>query len=121
MLCDLLRADGCDVSVAHDGLQAVVVLSECQDEGTMPNLILLDMHMDGLSGWDFQSIVHEHGFFIPTVIVTGDPNPERCARDVGAVAYLPKPFDISALEELLDQMVVVGTDAPRNPRDLLAS
>jgi CheY-like chemotaxis protein len=110
-LADLFQLEGCDVLLAHDGLQAIQRLSE----GALPDIVFLDMHMDGFDGWDFQAELQRLGLSIPTVVMTGDPHPDRCAEDVGAVAYLAKPFDLHDIRKLLDEMIVVGTSRPQSP------
>jgi CheY-like chemotaxis protein len=110
-MADLFQLEGCEVLLAHDGLQAIQVLVG----GALPDVIFLDMHMDGFDGWDFQAELKRLGLSIPTVVMTGDPHPDRCAQDIGAVAYLAKPFDLHNIRKLLDEMIIVGTSQPGAP------
>jgi CheY-like chemotaxis protein len=110
-LADLFQLEGCEVWLAQDGLQAIQLLSA----GAAPHLIFLDMHMEGFDGWDFHAELQRLGISIPTVVMTGDPHPQRCAEEIGAVAYLAKPFDLDDIRKLLDEMIVVRAGRPENP------
>jgi CheY-like chemotaxis protein len=110
-LSELFLLEGCEVLLAQDGLQAIQRLIE---DG-LPDIVFLDMHMDGFDGWDFQAELKRLGLAIPTVVMTGDSQPDRCAEEVGAVAYLAKPFDLHDLRNLLDDMIVVGKGQGRGP------
>src|SRR5687767_5964667 len=48
-LAELFRMEGYGVTLAEDGLAALRLLMA----GTEPDVILLDMHMEGLNGWEF--------------------------------------------------------------------
>jgi CheY-like chemotaxis protein len=121
LLSDLLRVDGCEVITAYDGREAIELLSDRVCQGLSPNFIFLDMHMDGGDGWDFAAQLRQMDLAIPTVVVTGDPHPERCASEIGAVAYLAKPLDFSDLDHVLDGLIVIGTDGARGRRQSVAS
>jgi CheY-like chemotaxis protein len=105
VLNDLLKIDGCDVRTARDGLEALEIIQA----GPLPDVIFLDMHMAGLDGWGFRARLQELGLAIPTVVVTGDSRPALCAEEIGAVAYVMKPFDLSSLDAVLDEMIVTRT------------
>ena len=107
ILSELFRDDGCEVTTALGGLQAIELLRA----GARPDVIFLDMHMDDCDGWDFQARLRGMALTIPIVVVTGDPEPERCAKEIGAVAYVAKPFDLSELDAVLDGMMMIGTHA----------
>jgi len=69
-----------------------------------PNCLVLDIHLGTLTGFDLHEWLVASGASVPTVFITGqddDATRER-ARQVGAVAYLCKPFNdeslISAIE-----------------------
>jgi FixJ family two-component response regulator len=57
--------------------------------------LVLDVHLEGLSGLDLQERLVAAGARIPVVVISAhddDPTRER-ARRAGAVDYLRKPFD----------------------------
>lgn len=73
--------------------------------GNIPDLVLLDISLPGISGLEFLSEIRTNQFFrhIPVVIISGqDPdNWQEQVRAVGIQGYLQKPFDP---QHLLNQM-----------------
>jgi FixJ family two-component response regulator len=60
-----------------------------------PACMLLDLHMPGLNGIQILEALRTRRMNIPTIIITGNDQPdmrERC-MNAGAVAYLQKPLD----------------------------
>lgn len=93
MLSEALRAEGLRITQAHDGLHGLQLIAS----GGAPDLILLDMHMEGFSGWDFGAEFKQLALRTPIVVITADTDPERCAEAVGARAYLAKPLNLKTL------------------------
>lgn len=62
-----------------------------------PDLVLLDLHMPGMNGFDVMAALKEIGRdeSVPIVMLTGDASPEAKLRGLrgGARDYLTKPFD----------------------------
>ena len=62
-----------------------------------PDLILLDLHMPSMNGFDVMAALKECGIdeSVPIVMLTGDASPEAKLRGLrgGARDYLTKPFD----------------------------
>lgn len=95
-LDDVLTMDGYDVVTACDGREGLDRLHQEQDTG----LILLDLMMPGMNGWEFraQQLQEPNLATIPVVVISADRNASRAAQALGAAAYLNKPVE---LEELL--------------------
>jgi FixJ family two-component response regulator len=77
--------------------------------------LVLDIHLDGMSGFDVHGRLAAAGAAIPTIFITAHddaPTRER-ARHAGSVAYLPKPFDKRALLDAIARAVDGG---PRSTR-----
>lgn len=72
-----------------------------------PDLILLDFYMLGLDGLETLEKMNEiDGFDIPVIMLTSistKPLEETC-RKLGAVAFLPKPFDPTQLKETIAEV-----------------
>ena len=68
-----------------------------------PHCVILDLHLDGMSGLELQARLAEEGRQVPIVFVTAmeDPLVRQKALDAGAAAYLEKPFDAQRLLEVL--------------------
>ncbi len=87
-----------DVTTKEDGLQAISWLHS----GNIPDLIITDLQMPNMDGFELISRLKESGFFrdIPIVVLSSkDSSNDRikCLK-MGAVDFLLKPFNP---EELL--------------------
>ena len=92
----ILEGQGVRVETAVDGLAAVARLAEGKDP---PDLVLLDMQMPKLSGYDTARMLREGGFDRPIVALTADAmhgDMTKCLES-GCDAYLPKPIDSAEL------------------------
>jgi FixJ family two-component response regulator len=61
--------------------------------------IITDLQMPGLSGLDLQARLRADGHLTPIIFITAYPNEAARARafDAGAVAFLTKPYEETAL------------------------
>jgi CheY-like chemotaxis protein len=92
-----LSDEGYEVLTASDGAEALTVVQQ-----HLPRVILLDMRMPVMDGWQFARAYHRSpGPHAPIVVVTAAREAAARAAEIGAEGVLPKPFRI---EELL-QMV----------------
>jgi CheY-like chemotaxis protein len=67
-----------------------------------PDLVLIDVSMPGLDGFEVGKAVRRHGKTrcIPLMFLSGEENDSR-ARELWAIACLAKPFDPVALITLI--------------------
>jgi CheY-like chemotaxis protein len=94
-MIEALQEDGYTVRSAYDREQG---LSEI--EHVPPALILLDLHMPGITTIEFLERVHANGFpLIPIVIMTADMHATTYLSTQLELTYLLKPFDLDALLE----------------------
>src|SRR5437867_348278 len=92
-----LSDEGYEVLTASDGAEALTVVQQHR-----PRVILLDMRMPVMDGWQFARAYRRRpGPHAPIVVVTAAREAAERAAEIGAEGVLPKPFRI---EELL-QMV----------------
>jgi excisionase family DNA binding protein len=84
---------------AEDGLSAL--------EEEVPDLILLDVMMPQVDGWEMLRRVQErHGVgSIPVVMFSGQLEANEEAVERGAQGFVGKPFDLRALVEQTKQIV----------------
>ena len=70
-------------------------------DSRVPDCVLLDIHMPGLTGLQVQARLRDAGRDLPVVFITGSDAAElaRAALDAGGVCLLRKPF---SNERLLD-------------------
>lgn len=66
--------------------------------------IVTDLHMPGLDGLDLQSVLLADGHRTPIIFITAYPKEAARSRALkaGAVAFLTKPFEESALISSLE-------------------
>ncbi len=87
-----LEADGCTVREAASAEEGLAALNE-----ESPDLILLDVEMPQVDGWEMLRLVREkHGVeSIPVVMYSGkvDIGSASEAEERGAQAFVGKPFD----------------------------
>lgn len=107
-LTDNLRFEGYRTVAARDGREGLALaLSEA------PDLILLDVMMPGVSGWEVCRQLRQRGLDVPIIMLTarGDEADRVRGLELGADDYLPKPF---GLRELLARIrAVLRRPGPR--------
>src|SRR3954462_865265 len=92
VLADALTEVGFRVEVAVNGLQALQVLAR-----ELPAVILLDMHMPVLDGLGFIERLAEYGAKAPIIVMSGYSLSRQELQQLGATAFIAKPFDIDVL------------------------
>ena len=101
----IMTAQGYEVTAFGDARRALTAL----DAGPLPFLILLDLMMAGMSGWEFRAaqLANTRLNPIPVVVLTAANTLSDGVHTVSDVEIVGKPF---ALDELLE---VVGRYANR--------
>jgi len=100
-LCAMLDLEGFEHAEAANGREALDYL----DRSRLPCLVLLDLEMPVMNGWDFREkqLAEERLSRIPVVVVTAtDPGSGR--RFPGASAFLWKPLKFEKVVAVLDRM-----------------
>lgn len=94
----LLRSEGF-ISKAYD--KAEDFLKEFKP--AVDDLLILDMHLPGMNGCALLDKMEKRGIHFPFIIITGfdEPVNRSCAKKYGALAYLRKPVDSTALIDLI--------------------
>ncbi len=93
-LKDFLESENYLVLTAENGFEAMKLL---QTSG-MPDLILLDMKMPIMNGWEFAiEFLDKHDHQSPMVVITAAADAEKRAKDISAVGWVEKPFDLEVL------------------------
>jgi len=107
MLADIFREEGYEVQTAIHGRQALDSLRQSTFD-----LLLTDMSMPVMDGWQLARELKEQGVSVPLVVMTAAQSAAALAREVDAVAYLGKPFDIDTLLSTVDQVIHSTKDSP---------
>jgi chemosensory pili system protein ChpA (sensor histidine kinase/response regulator) len=100
----LLERNGMRVMTAKDGVEALAVLQE-----HLPDIILLDIEMPRMDGYELAQHVRADGrtASIPIVMITSRVGEKHRARaiELGVNDYLGKPYQESQLLEAIDPLV----------------
>src|SRR5262245_3102834 len=115
-ICRLAQADGLAV---EDYPSAPMFLEHYDPQ--KPGCLLLDIRMPGMSGVELQKALHSLGLCPPIIFVSahGDiPLAMQTMRD-GAIDFIPKPFDASALLERVHEAMALD-QANRRTRTIAA-
>ena len=101
MLELVLTLEGFEVRLAADGLAGLAAA-----EAAPPDVIVLDVMMPDLSGWDVAARLAEHPRLsrVPIVFCTAMAGEEATWRgwQLGAASYVPKPFENA---QLIDEIL----------------
>ncbi len=92
-LKDALPMYGYDVTVAEDGIEALKILS---DEKNNFDLVLLDVMMPNMDGWDTLKAIRKNKKtqYIPVIMITAVSEDQKVVSGlkIGADDYIVKPF-----------------------------
>jgi signal transduction histidine kinase/DNA-binding response OmpR family regulator len=104
-IADILRGSNYAVLETENGLQALDLLQELQTKNQLPQLILSDIMMPVMDGFQLLKVLKDRPYFqqIPVVMLTAraDIRDKLTALRIGVDDYLLKPFDE---EELLTRI-----------------
>lgn len=100
-LVDILREEY-SLIIATSGREAL----ECMKQDTLPDLILLDIMMPDINGYEVLSQLKkdERTMDIPVIFITGlgETDSETKGLVLGAVDYIKKPFSLSIVKARID-------------------
>ena len=91
------------VNLQHAGIEPILAAEGktaiARIEAEKPDAVVLDVMLPGIDGWQVLEELHAMGDPVPVIVCSGKNNPHdiQRAHDLGAFAYLTKPFDIDRL------------------------
>ncbi len=99
----ILVAEGFGVLGAANGEEALGLLRS----GPHPDLILLDLMMPIMDGWQFRraQVGDSTLSAIPVVVLSADGNVQQKATALRAAGYLQKPVDVGNLLEAIQRQL----------------
>jgi CheY-like chemotaxis protein len=102
-LLSILRDEGYDVRGASNGQEALDQLRA----GHLPSVILLDLMMPVMNGWQFRAEQRTDPRLatIPVVVISADTQARQRAESLDAVAYIKKPIELEAVLALVERYV----------------
>jgi CheY-like chemotaxis protein len=112
LISELLKDEGYDIEAVTQSLRVYDRAKESK-----PDLILLDIMMPYLDGWDELKLFNldEELRAIPVIIITADRNAFKGvdnAAQYGVVDHLFKPFELNELLSKIQQALVSRSQAP---------
>ena len=102
----VLEMSGFEANAVHDGAQAVDVLMN----DPLPEAIMLDMHLPGVSGDQIFAMLTERGEAHRVVICSADVQLVETYRSIGAKA-ITKPAPVADLQRVVQEVVGQGEAA----------
>lgn len=111
MMKEIIGTLGVDVDLARDGDEGCKALT---DHPHAYGLILMDLHMPGMSGIDatqaIRNLAGDPPRMVPIIAVTADVNYHDDARveELGMNGYASKPVSPGRLMNLIDQYCIAA-------------
>jgi len=102
MLAAALRQHGFQVLLAGDGAEGQRALTIHN-----PDVVLLDLAMPDVNGWDFLQRLQETGHLgrVPIIVVSAHLHVEpKAILQMGVRAILPKPFNLPELIDVIEHL-----------------
>jgi two-component system, chemotaxis family, chemotaxis protein CheY len=105
IVAETLRGEGYQVDEANNGAAALEQL-----QAVAPDVILLDIVMPVIDGYEFLERLRQEGGIadIPIVLVSATHALPDAAHNLGVRAVLTKPFDMGILVAIVDRLARPG-------------
>ena len=104
-LTQVLQEEGYLVFPAVNGVEALAII-----QGTLIDLVLLDLNMPEKNGWDtFERLTTDRPL-LPVIVITARPNQLFTALAAGVEALLEKPLDMPELLTAIDEALREAPD-----------
>lgn len=101
VVAEVLEEEGYAVAMAASGEEALAMLDVVN-----PALVVLDMRMPVMNGWEFaEQLSSRCDNRIPILVMTAAVDAAQRAAEIGAAGTLSKPFDLADLIEMVDALV----------------
>src|SRR5881396_1739552 len=106
---EILKGEGYEVNVCSRGDKAVEAVMKCQ-----PALIVLDVMLPGLSGYDVSKELRARKITTPILMLTakGQEMDKVIGLDLGADDYMTKPFGVRELVARINALLRRGHGVP---------
>lgn len=96
---EVLELEGYTVKTAANGQEALTLI-----EQSHPWLVILDLRMPVLDGWDVARVLKARGSDLRILVMTAARDARRWAEEIGAAGYLAKPFDLADLISAVERL-----------------
>jgi CheY-like chemotaxis protein len=101
LIADALREADFEVDMAANGVEALKLMQEW-----VPSVVVLDLMMPRLDGTGFTELMRLNPRYagVPVLLVTAAYGAEHAAEQVGARAFLSKPFELDHLVDMVGRL-----------------
>ena len=100
-----LTMQGYEVATAANGREAMALLRRWR-----PDLIVLDLMMPVMDGWNFRAEQRRAGYDdVPVLVLTASRNAADSKDALGAAERLQKPFDLRHLLDTISRLAQQGS------------
>ena len=117
ILARLLRQDGHEVQIAHDGTEAVETAAWFR-----PDVAVLDIAMPKLDGYDAARMIREESWGKPIILIAlsgwGQHLDRQRTKAAGFDAHLTKPAKYETLMAILNRLPLDETEPVDSPHEL---
>jgi DNA-binding response OmpR family regulator len=100
LMVKILERRGYRVSTASDGHDALTQFALVR-----PDLVITDLSMPGLNGYQLCRLIRGISS-VPVLIMSAQKGVEEKAYEMGADAFVSKPFDMEALWAEIDELLL---------------
>ena len=100
LMVKILERRGYRVSTASDGHDALTQFALAR-----PDLVITDLSMPGLNGYQLCRLIRGISS-VPVLIMSAQKGVEKKAYEMGADAFVSKPFDMEALWAEIDELLL---------------
>ena len=102
-MADALQFDGYEVIVSTNGLEALGHLKAHRP----PDLILLDLMMPVMDGWEFLRAQRELAplAHVPVALLSGERELDRLAAELAVEGHIQKPIALDKLLETVQRLI----------------
>lgn len=109
-----LRRDGHEVVSSKDGNELVQSVVQSLKAGTAIDLVITDVRMPGVSGFEAACWIRNLGCKTPVLAITAfaDPALQAAGAHLGVVAVLDKPFELDELRFLVRTVLAAPSIRP---------
>ena len=106
-IADALAAKGLEVTAVDDGEEGLREMRQ-----THPDVVVLDLMMPGMDGWEFRVQQKQDPSLADTPVVAMSGSQSAAAQAVDADLFLPKPCSVASIVDAIDEVL-----AQRRRRD----
>ena len=103
LMMTLLSMEGHQPATVNDSTKTMQVANQFE-----PDLVILDLMMPGLSGFEICDLLHQDAKFsnVPILIISAldDPGSRSKALQLGAREFITKPFNVDMLLAMISEL-----------------